>query len=116
MRGLNQDAWLVGLVAYPSGIALAYLLSILAQRFPGLAVTDYARFLPGNLPGRAAGLLIVLFLMQTTVLNIRDYAELLLLAMPQTPMLVFLALPAALRCLRCSSKNKAGVKPALFFW
>lgn len=106
MRDLSGDAWIVGLTAYPATIALSVMYLSLAKKQKDNTVVSYAQHLMGKIPGNILGLLIILFLIQVGAYNLRDYAELLVRIMPNTPITVFSALTILLSILAL----KAGIE------
>jgi len=106
VRDLSGDAWIVGLITYPATIALSVMYLFLAKKQKDNTVVNYAQHLMGKIPGNIIGLLIILFLIQVGAYNLRDYAELLVRIMPNTPITVF----SALTILLCILTLKTGLE------
>jgi spore germination protein KB len=84
------DAWLAALVAMLAAMSIAYIYTALSARFPGMSLIEFAPTAIGWLPGKIIGMLYLWWLLHSSAIIIREFAEFMIVSiMPQTPMIVF---------------------------
>ncbi|HBC92533.1 MAG TPA: hypothetical protein DCZ10_06405 [Pelotomaculum sp.] len=89
--GAKHYAWLSAVLATILGLAGGYLMITLGLRYPSQTVIQYSQYILGKWLGRFVGLIYIIFFLLIAALATRDYAELYLLLMPETPMAAFIA-------------------------
>jgi len=86
----KHDVWLSAVLAALLGLTGNYLLIALGLRYPSQTVIQYSQQILGSWAGRFIGLLYINFFLLIAALTTRDFAELFLLIMPDTPISVFI--------------------------
>lgn len=89
----GQDAWVVVLIVTVLGFLFGIPVISLGLRFPGKNPVEYGMDLLGKWGGRALGMLLGLFFFYIAAIVVRELADHLVISvMPQTPLVVFIAL------------------------
>ncbi|AEG60415.1 GerAB/ArcD/ProY family transporter [Desulforamulus ruminis] len=92
-----QDAWISVLLATACGLLMAWLITRLGLYYPDKTIFEYAGKIVGRWPGKAVGLLYILWFLHLNAEVIREYGELMTAAfMPDTPIIVFHLIVVAL--------------------
>lgn len=91
LQTAKQDFWLVLALAVVLDLAGGGLLFFLGRRYPGRDLFAYAEEILGRVGGKIAGVIYVLFFLEACALQARRFGEFLLMMMPETPLLVFVA-------------------------
>ncbi|MDP4127275.1 MAG: endospore germination permease [Bacillota bacterium] len=85
----HQDAWLTGAVPMVMGILSLFLVTRLAQLYPGQTIIQYCEGIFGKIIGKLLAFLYVAFFLVTNIIIIRELAELLaIMFLPGTPIIV----------------------------
>lgn len=86
-----QDAWIAILVGGGGGLAVAWLYTSLASRFPGQTLIGYSKTLLGPWLGGLVGLLYIWYGLHLGALVTRNFGEFLVTTiLPTTPISVFI--------------------------
>lgn len=85
----GRDGWMAVPIGYAIGILLALSLVKLGRRFPDKTFVQYLPLVLGAIPGKLVGLLYIGSFTFFAALLIRQFAELMILLMPDTPPLMF---------------------------
>lgn len=88
--GAKHDVWLSAVLSTILGLAGGYLIITLGLRYPSQTVIQYSQYILGKWLGRFVGLIYIIFFLLVASMATRDYAELYLLFLPETPMVVFI--------------------------
>lgn len=87
----KQDGWLSMIVGVTGGYLEAAVVLALAKRFPNQSMVEYSEAILGKFLGKIMGLAIILYLIGFDLIIVREFGELLVLAiMPATPITVFI--------------------------
>lgn len=86
---VNQDAWLTVIMATMlAALLIFYPLADLGIRYPGKTIVQYSEDILGKIPGKAVGLLLFFNFFLFHCYTLREFGELAVLFLPQTPILV----------------------------
>lgn len=91
VREAGQGVWLSMALAVAADIAIALVLYLLGRRYPGRTLFQYSQEILGPVPGRLAACAMALFFLHTAALTIRNYSDMFLLSLPETPLVVLVA-------------------------
>ncbi len=87
----RQDGWLSMIVGVAAGYLEAVVVLALGKRFPNQSMVQYSEVILGKFLGKILGLAMILYLIQFNLIIVREFGELLVLAiMPATPITVFI--------------------------
>lgn len=96
VEAARQDFWLAEAVAVAVVLLVAVILQLLASRFPGRSLFQYSVDILGPAWGRAVALLFVWFFIHVAALALRQVSDFYLMVLPETPLVVFVAILAML--------------------
>lgn len=98
-REAREDAWMASLLATALGVGFGVLMGALARRFPGRNPADYGLQLLGPVFGRLVILILVWFSLQSAAIVAREFAEVVITLMPETPIIVFVSIQVWVACM-----------------
>ncbi len=86
-----QDAWISALITLAGSEVFILLITLIDIKFPELTVVEYSQKLLGSIGGKLLSLVILWIFLQSSVVDIRLYAEVIVTGfMPRTPMIVII--------------------------
>lgn len=86
----GRDSWLSLLTALIPALFIGYIISRLAELFPGQSIIEYSQVVLGKWLGRAVGFLFIFYFFHNATLSIRGFGEFYTSAItPRTPILVY---------------------------
>lgn len=84
----GRDAWISGILVLAFSLLFIALLNSLDLRFPGQTVIEYSQKILGTVLGKIISFIILWIFLQTSLIEIRLYGELIITGfMPQTPII-----------------------------
>ncbi|MCZ8515649.1 endospore germination permease [Paenibacillus filicis] len=85
----HRDMWLSPIWAASGGVFIVWVCYRLHQLYPGQSMIQYAQHIIGRIPGKAVGVILLLFFLQLNGYIIREFGEFMIsLFFPKTPILV----------------------------
>ncbi|MDF2959577.1 MAG: spore germination protein [Paenibacillus sp.] len=86
----GRDSWLSLLCAAAPALFIGYVISHLAQMFPGKTIVDYSRILLGKWIGTLVGGIFIFYIFHDATLSIRGFGEFFTSAItPTTPIMIY---------------------------
>ena len=110
----GRDAWLAFLLSVVPGAVLAWLVAYPSTRWPGRSLVELARSAFGRWPGTAVSLLFLAGYLVATSVILREYAEAIVtVILPDTPLVVVIAVVALLATVTAAQEPPAVGRLAL---
>ncbi len=88
----GRDSWLSLLTSFVPAMFIGYMVSRLAELFPGQSIIEYSQVILGKWFGGVIGLVFIFYFFHNATLSIRGFGEFYTSAItPRTPILIYFA-------------------------
>lgn len=99
---ISQDAWISIIIAtIIAALFVIYPIADLGMRYPGKTIIEYSESILGKFLGKTLGLVLIYWFFQFHCWTLREFAEVAMIFLPETPILfitIFFALIIAYAC------------------
>lgn len=91
----NHDAWIPIIIgAFMVALLVIYPLANLGMKYPGQTIFQYSEKIMGKFLGKTFGAFLVIFLLQIHAWTLRNFAEVIVIFLPETPIVVIIIIIA----------------------